>query len=118
MFGDPPAELTSSSLGIATTDDSLLGTLLEYEGYFFAEPGVTWDIFDGQSTGKWAAFFAAKQNDDDNPVDMEVDGRETAGTVQSAPAVIGPVDGGIREVAFGAGRWVDVQCRLVRDVAH
>jgi len=100
VFDIPPAELTASSLGTATTDDSFLGTFGEYEGYFFAEQGVSWDVFSGQSTGRWAAFFAAKQEDEDGP-DMEVDDRETAGAVQGAPAVVGPVDGGIREITFG-----------------
>ncbi len=100
VFDNPPAELAAASLGNISGENQFFGGLSDAEGYFFAEPGVTWDVFAERSNGTWAAFFSVKQGSEFEP-DLELDDSETAGTVQNTPAVIGSVAGGTREITFG-----------------
>ena len=100
VFDNPPAELSSASLGEATDNEFGFSSFADAEGYFFAEPGVSWDIFGGQSSGTWAAFFA-ESADSENAPDLTVESGETGGRVQGAPAVFAPTQDGVREITFG-----------------
>ena len=100
VFDHPPAELTSASLGQNSEEGFGFTSFADDEGYFFAEPGVSWNIFGGQSNGTWAAFFATAP-DSENAPDLSGAEDGTAGTVQGAPAVIAQPQNGLREITFG-----------------
>lgn len=94
VFDDPPAELAGSELG-EPSSNAFFGGFEDAEGYFFAEPGVTADFFSGESTGRWAAFFAVPESEDDLDVP---DGPQTI--VQGVPARISTNDNE-QQIEFG-----------------
>lgn len=100
VFDDPPAELTAASLG-ADGGGSLNDGLQDALGFFFAEPGASWDFTSGQTTGTWAGFVAIAADNENAPSVDEDNGGESADTIQGAPAVVHPVSGGARGITFG-----------------